>query len=273
MNSSIENVETTLEPLEYLARSPNRIAVLATIDDDSPTRTELKQTTSVSRVTLSRILSNFEDRDWIVRTNGGYETTPQGSYLAAELTQLLANIEALDQLDDALEWLPTDTFSFELTCLLDATVTTSTWEDHTAQIREVAEIVRHADRITGTASSVSRPVLQAVWEATVKSDATFEGIFDSTARRILAADSELCDRFLEINAAERTDLFLYEGDREPVIMVMVCDETVLLCGHDENGPPPGTLKSTDERVRSWARSYAEEIRAESSPIEAADLGR
>lgn len=46
------------------------MAVLGANRDELRSRNELKKMTDVSRVTLSRILGKFEDREWIERTNG-----------------------------------------------------------------------------------------------------------------------------------------------------------------------------------------------------------
>jgi predicted transcriptional regulator len=265
---SIENLEGSLEPVEYLARSPSRLEVLDAIHQDPRTRTELKELTDVSRVTLSRILANFEDRGWIERTNGGYEATSRGSFVATELTGLLANIQTLDHLDGVMEWLPTEEFDFELTCLRDADVSTSSWGDHTAQIRHVAESIPGSDRIVATASGVSRDVIDALWETTVNGDATFEALLDTTALEIIRADEELRRQVREMIGSGTTDWLLYEGEKEPLPMLMTCDDTVILCGHDEDGPPPGTLETTDEAVRSWAESYFDAVRADARPLDA-----
>lgn len=258
--------EHQLETVEYLARSPSRVRVLDAIRDAPRTRAELKEMTDVSRVTLSRILANFEDRGWIERTNGGYVATPEGSFVATELAGLLANIETLDHLDGAMRWLPFEEFDFDLTRLRDAEVATSSWGDHTAQIRRVAELIHGSDRIVATASGVSRDVIEAVWEATVTDGASFEAVLDTTALDVVRTDPELRQQHVDVIEAG-AELFRYEGNEEPLLMVMVCDDIVILCGHDEDGPPPGTLDTTDEAVRSWAESYFESVRAESEPID------
>lgn len=259
---SVENIEGQLETVEFLSRSPARVKVLDAIQEESRTRRELKGLTDVSRVTLSRILANFEDRGWINRTNGKYEINPEGEFVATELTQLLENMEMAEELDGAMQWLPIKEFDFDLCRLRDGKVTTADWGDHTAQIRRVADIIRGSDRIIGTASGVSRDVLNAVWETTVKDDSSFEGILDTTALDIVSSDPEIEKQFLDVMETG-AEIHRYEGDKEPLIMLMICDDTVILCGHDQDGPPPGMFETTDERIRSWAESYFRSIRKDS----------
>lgn len=261
----LKEIEQPLEPIEYLVRSPSRLGVLDAIEDEPRTRNDLKEMVDVSRVTLSRILSNFEDREWIERTNGEYEVTPKGAFVATELNDLLTNIETLDRLDESTRWLPIDAFDFDLRCLRDANVASSSWGDHTAQIRRVAQLIQGSERIIATASGVSRDVLQSIRDAVVTDGASFEGVYDTTALDIVRARPELYQPHVDIIEAGG-DIYRYEGNEEPILLVTVCDDTVILCGHDDDGAPPGTLDSTNENVRSWAESYYERIRSESTQI-------
>lgn len=270
--STLDDVESPLEPVEYLVRSPHRVTVLDAIDERPRERHELRELTGVSRVTLSRMLAEFEDRSWIERTNGLYETTAEGAYVAEEITGLLANVTTLESLDGAMAWLPTEAFDFDLRHLHDAEVATSSWGDHTGQIRRVAEVTERADRIRGAASGVSREVVDAIREATVAGDATFEGIYDETALEIVRSDDELSRQHRELLGSDNAELYRYVGDESPLPMVMTCDDTVLLCGHDEDGPPPGTLESTNERVRDWAERYLDSVRDDAVRIDADAFG-
>lgn len=261
----VADLETSIEPVEYLARSPSRLTVLHALDEEPRDREELMALTDVSRVTLSRFLGNFEERGWIERTDGEYRTTAAGSFVVAEMTRLLANLESLESLDGVIEWLPVDRFDFDLGRLRDAEVTTASWRDHTAQMRRVVDAIRGADRIRATASGTSRDVVDALWEATVRGNTSLAAVFDGTAVSVIRDDPELLAAVREM--AEHGARFArYEGPEAPLVMSMTCDDTVLLCGHDMDGPPPGTLETTDERVRAWAATYFETVRSGASGL-------
>lgn len=264
---TIDDIEVHLEPVEYLVRSPARITVLRAVDEAPLERHELRDLTDVSRVTLSRVLSSFEDRGWIERSDGRYATTVEGSFVAGEITGLLEDVRTLESLDGAMRWLPVEAFEFDLRHLADADVTTASWADHTGQIRRVVQVASGSERIRGTASGVSRDVVDAIHEAVVEGDATFEGIYDVTAVDIVADDPGLRGKHRDLQETGDASLSRYEGPEEPLIMVMVCDDTVLLCGHDEDGPPPGTLESTNDRVRDWAEAYIDSVGADARPID------
>lgn len=258
---------SSLDDVGYLSRSPSRIRVLEAIHETPHSQRDLRELTDVSRVTLSRILANFEGRGWIEQTNGQYETTSEGRYVARELTRLLTNMEMVESLDGVMDWLPVEQFDFDLTCLRDATVTTSSWEDHTAQIRAATNSIPGSERITATASGVSRPVAEAMWKTAVDGGSSVEVILDAAGMEIVLSDAELRQQFREMLEAGSTEFLRYEGDDEPLLMVTLCDDTVVLCGHDEDGPPPGTLETRDRAVRSWAESYFDSVRVDSSRIE------
>lgn len=267
--ASLDNLEAQIEPVEYLARSPSRLTVLQSINEERRSRRELKELTDISRVTLSRVLSNFEERGWIARTSGDYEITAEGAFVATELTRLIGNMRTLEHLDGAMAWLPVEAFDFDLACLANADVATADWGNHTAQIRAVADTIYGADRIVATASGVSHDVVAALRDVTVDGDASLEVMFDDTAVDIVAGDPELRQLHREMLDSGDVDVLRYDGDRVPLLMLTVCDDTVILCGHDEDGPPPGTLETTDETVRAWAEGYFDSIREESSPIDPA----
>ena len=256
--SSITDPETSLEPVEYLARSPSRFELLDAIYEDTRTRHDLKELTDVSRVTLSRFLSTFEERGWIERTNGQYDTTVEGAFVAEEVSRLLTNVETFQSLDGAIEWMPIDKFDFDLACLQDAEVTTATWKDHTAQMRQVANVIHGSNRIRATASGTSREVVDALWDATVEQGASFQAVFDDTVLGIIRSDSVVF-RKIEEMAGHDAEFFRYNGPETPLIMLMICDDLVLMCGHDMEGPPPGTIQTDDDRVLAWAESYFEEV--------------
>ena len=57
---------TALDDVDFLTRSEHRVTVLETLADEPHEYTELKDLTGVSRVTLGRLLAQFEEKGWIV---------------------------------------------------------------------------------------------------------------------------------------------------------------------------------------------------------------
>lgn len=270
-NSQYDNrpkgrMSSALEEVEFLAGSPNRVRVLDLIRAAPRTRDDLKEATDVSRVTLSRILGELEDRNWIERPNHQYKATPRGRFVAGEFTQLLGNLEAAEDLDDILWWLPTDQFGFDLDCLRDAEVSVQSRSDHTAAIRHVAALVDGAAHVRGIATGVSREVIDAFWDLTVTRDGRLDLVLEEFAIDIVRTDAGLRQRFRELMESGQATVYRYEGSAS-VIMMMLTEDTVVLCGHDDEGPPPGTIQTTNATVHSWAESYFTTIQAVGSPLQ------
>lgn len=261
MNSSLDDVK-------FLSRSSSRVEVLAALDESPRTPHELREVTGASRMTVHRILDDLEDRGWISRKNGRCESTPRGAVIANEFTRLLSNLAVAADLGDALSWLPTETFDFDLAHLQDATVLcTSSWEDHTGAVRNVADLVSNATHIWGTATGISHAVADAIRETTVEDDVRFDVVMNGSGIDMIRSDAALRDRFRDVVESDNATIRRYEGD-DPIHLVMGFDDTVAMCGHVDGGPPPGTLETSDETVRTWARSYYESTRDDARPIEA-----
>lgn len=260
-----------LEAIEFLARSPHRVAVLGALADAPRTRHELKELADVSRVTIARLLEDLEERGWLVHDDGQYEATARGRVVSREVARLRANLQVSDRLDDALRWLPVEEFEFDLARLHDADVLRAeTWESQTEAIRHAASLAEGTDAIRGTAIGFSHEVVDTIRDMVVDRDGTFEAVVDETAFGMIRDDEGLRDRFQDILAAEGGALYHYQGAR-PLHMVMRFDDIAVICGHVDEGPPPGTLESRDERVHAWAKSYFESALAESEPVDVAAL--
>lgn len=258
---------TRLDDVTFLTRSEHRIAVLDAVAETPRARHELRELTGASRVTVNRILDDLEDRGWIIRQNGRCEATAKGAFVADEVTGLVSNLAVSEELDDALQWVPTEAFDFDLTHLQDAEVFRKTdWEDHTETIRRITDLVNRTSRIWGTAVGFSHEVVNAIRETTTEGAASFEVVIEESALDMIRNDSSLRHSFHEMLKSENTSIARHTG-QDSLHMVMVFDQTVMVCGKPSGeGPRPGWIRTDDDTVRSWARVYFESALDDSTPI-------
>lgn len=268
----VEDIEQSLEPIAYLTRSPSRIRILDALDNGVRTRDELVDTTDVSRFTVSRTLAEFEDRGWTSRSATGYSLTGEGSFVICEVRSLLSNVDVAAKLDGTLEWLQTDELDVDIARFRDANVYTPSKTDHTAHIRVAADAVRNADRVRGVVTGVSHEMFEAVWEAAVHGSLDLAGVLHSRTIEAIHSDGELSKRVRELIREGGADIYEYK-DGNQLVMLNICDETVYLCGHDEDGPAPGTIETEDAAVHSWATSYFDTVRAQSTRLDPAFFAR
>jgi predicted transcriptional regulator len=258
-------MDSSLDDVEFLARSSNRIEVLDALGESPRTRDELKEVTEVSRTTLSRMLADFEERDWITRSDSRYESTPEGGFVASEMTRLLENMETAERLDGALRWLPTDEFGFDLRRLRDAEIITLQWNDP-ASMRLLAEHLDGASRVRSMADSVSREVVDILRELTVEGGGTYEGILSSGAIGIVREHPALREQVREMLDSGRATVYRYDGE-EVRSMVMCFDDVVALCNHASGGPRMEGIMTDDATVRSWAESYVDSVRTDAERLD------
>lgn len=260
------------EDIEFLASSWNRLDVLEAIAVEPRTRADLKDRTAVSRVTLSRILADLEDRDWIARYNDHYEATPGGEFVASEAIRMLDNIGTASELSSIMEWLPIARFDFDLARLRDATIITPTYDNFTAQSERLVDLVYESNRIRGIGTGLDHEFMRALWEASVNGNLELELILEGELFEPISGDSDLRRQFADMVETANVDIYRYDGDEQLTMLgihdgVASGDDVVMLCGQHEEGAPPGTIESTDRTVRAWAESFFDTIRATSQPIE------
>lgn len=252
------------DDIDFLSRSPSRFRVLKSICEAPRTRHELKQEADASRTTLSRMLADFEDREWITRADGQYRLTPTGEVVVSEVHRLLENLETAKQLNGSLQWLPTDDFDFELHRIQDAEVATVQWNDP-ASIRELAGHLEGAHHVKSVAAAVSREVVDVLRMVTVEQAATYEGILAPEAVDVIQDHPDLRSQLTDMIALDQTTLYEYQGD-DSLPMVMVIDDLASICNHSSDGPYMEAVLSSDEAFHEWCDAYFESVRAEAEPL-------
>lgn len=263
----IETAKSPPESIEFLVGSWSRFRVLNALGTTPRTRDDLMELTAVSRSTLSRFLSDLTDYGWIVRRNDEYEATPKGVLVATEMEQLVTNIETAEKLDAALEWLPPDMLGFDLAHLADATVLTPSPQDHTEPMRNITEYISSTTEMRVVATGVTHKVVDAICRAGIAGELTLHCVLAEGAFSGIRADPDLREMFQEMIDGGHCEAYQYDGEDDLLDFNLV-DDTVMLCGHSESGPPPGVVISNNDTVRTWAAVTFEIRRDESNPLDA-----
>lgn len=265
-----------LGDVAFLARSASRVRVLAATAERPRTRHELRELTGASRVTVNRVADDLEDRGWIVREDGRCEATPQGAYVAGEFTRVLDDIETLDHLGEHVSWIPVERFDFDLRELRDAVVITPTWDDFAAYTRRLVELVADSTAIGAIATGLHREFVQALGEATVGGGLDLELVYPPEVIDAIRAEPDLCRLLGDAIDTGSAAIYRYHG-ADPLLMVAIHEladpreDVVLLCGQHEEDAPPGTIQTSNARVRTWAESYVASVREDSRRLDVEEL--
>ncbi|GGL52574.1 helix-turn-helix transcriptional regulator [Halocalculus aciditolerans] len=262
-------MESVLEEVEFLARSPNRVEVLRLLAEDRQTRDELAAATGASQATLGRILTDFQERSWVRRAGAQYVATATGRLVASGFTDLLNIIETERELRDIVEYLPTHAMDFDLGRLADATIVTPSQTRPDAPVKRVVDLIRDAEAVTVFSHAFNNQSLEAVEARVAAGEQTFRAVFSERAIDALADDAPLRRQLESLLDADGAEIRV--RDEDIPLAVTTADETVHMLLRDENGVLQASLDTDDDAVRSWARDTFDHYWRTATPLDAADL--
>ncbi|WP_224335988.1 helix-turn-helix transcriptional regulator [Haloprofundus halobius] len=262
-------MESALEDIEFLALSANRVEVLDAVAEVSHTRRELQERTGASQPTLGRILRDFEDRNWVRQTDREYAATPTGRLVAAGFSNLREIVETEQRLRQVANWLPTESMTFDLRQLRDATITTPTQTRPNAPVQRVLGLLRDAERVEIVSHAFNEQSMNVVRRRVAEEQQTFEGVFSASAIDAIADDSALRERLLELVDLPGAELRIVDDD-VPVALT-AADDVVHLFLRDGDGLLQASVDTDDDTVLAWAHDVHDRYWNDARPLDAADL--
>ncbi|GGL38165.1 hypothetical protein GCM10009037_22210 [Halarchaeum grantii] len=262
-------MESALEDVEFLARSPNRVEVLCLLAGGRHTRTALAEETGASQATLGRILTDFQERAWVRRAGSEYVATATGRLVASALSDLLDSLETERELRDIVDYLPTHAMDFDLGHLQDATITFPSETRPDAPVKRVVDLIRDAEDVTVFSHAFNERSLAAVHDRVTAGDATFRAVFSEHAVDALADAPDLRARLEGLLAHDAADARVH-GEGIP-LAVTIADETVHMLLRDENGVLQASLDTDDDAVRAWASDTFDHYWRSAAPLEKSAL--
>lgn len=263
-------MESALAEIEFLALSPNRVAVLRRLAADRHTRTDLAVVTGASQATLGRILRDFEERSWIERVDGAYVATATGELVAEGFLDLLAIMETESDLRPIVEYLPTDALDFDLQRFGDATITVPSGTKPNAPVGRVLDLLRGASSVRAFSHAFNEGSLGVVEQRVTAGEMTFEGVFSRHAIDAVADDERLRRLLESLLAAPGASVRV--RDEEIPLAVTVADEAVHLLLRDANGVLQASVDTDDPTVRDWAHDEFDRHWEAASPLDGDALG-
>lgn len=259
-----------LAEIEFLARAPNRIEVLAQVVEEPRTRGDLEAALDVSQPTLGRILQALSERHWVRAEGGRYHATATGRLVAAGITDLRDRLETETRLREVVEWLPTDAMDVDFRHLGDATITTPSQTRPNAPIRRMLALIRETDHVLLLSHAFNEQKLDLIHDRARDGDLTARGVFAAAAIEAVTATPDLRERLEEVTAAEGVEIRTYDG--EVPLALEVTDDRVHLLLRDAEGIVRASLDTPDETVRAWAERTHERYWTDATPLTPADVG-
>lgn len=249
--------------LSYLTRSPNRVAVLeATVDDPRP-RPALVDALDASRVTVGRILAEFEERGWVERDGRAYAATNEGRAVARTVRTALDELAGLAALDPLLPWLPADRLALPLAAFADATVVLPTEIDPVRPIRHLGSLGADADEVrmysVGIAPEAISVHLDALADRNQRLDLVLaREALVTAAPEFVEGVRALADAGAAIDVCETDPTLPFFG---------TFDETAAVAVSTAAGAPAGVAVTDDPRVVRWVEVRLADRFADAEPLD------
>jgi len=257
-----------IDDIAFLARSETRVGILRAIDERPRDRRDLAAATDTPRSTLSRTLSELEDRGWIERNGQLYELTTAGTLVIKQFVALLDTVSILQKLDGVVDLLPLDETDLTVQHLEDAQFVTPTGLNPTAPFDYGIERLRKADLFRCVARTAPPRYVEAIHEGVVSERLTAECVLDGTYLDDLQYERDLKKRWNEI-AIESGNV---RRSEEPIpFVLLVLDDTVHLWLCDERGESQGLVESENPAVLSWANTTVDRHLEQTQLIESSIL--
>lgn len=257
-------MEAALDEIAFLANSENRVAVFEALVEAPRSREELLDQVDASRVTISRILREFERRDWIEHSGQAITVTPLGEWVCDEFTRLHDEMAAERRLRWALQWFPFDQLTFDVRCLRDAEIIVQEESDATALIRRIVEFHRSGERLRAITRGAAPVFIENQWELTVQGDTQVDLVLTPDAVNAILDHSTAAEQFQEMLAVENAD---YSVNPDIPLSVGIVDDSVGINLTDDDGVLKGGLVSENETVYDWAVDLFESCRENAEPLD------
>ncbi|MDZ7687732.1 MAG: transcriptional regulator [Halobacteriales archaeon] len=251
---------STIEEIEFLARSEHRMGVLGVLADGSCNRHELCESTGASSPTIGRILSDFENRQWTVRDGSAYELTPLGEFVADRFDDLHRAMETEREIRDVWEYIPSELNGFTFEMVSEANITVVEPGDPYGPANRCASLYRETKWLRGFDAALTAPH---------HFEELYRQIIDGMDTEIIlppdVSENITSTYPHEADGVISSDSFtLWLNDDLPLYRVLIYDDRVGIGGYDSDSGVLQVYVDTDAtEAREWAESTFESYRRKS----------
>jgi predicted transcriptional regulator len=257
-----------IDDIEFLACSDHRIGVLDALADRPRDRDDLRAATGASSPTMGRVLTDFEDRRWIVRDGSTYELTPLGEFVAEQFVNLRDAMETERKLRDVWRWLPREMEGFSVDLFSDAVVSYPGPGYPYQPVERVTMLIEESTTMRGFGTTVFKSVNnEAVCEAVIDG-MEYEYIYSPEVLEATVAWNP--ETVAEATACENCTVLLCDDlPDEDRCGLGIFDDRIGICCHDgETGMLEAVVDPAAPEAHEGAVSVFERYRAAARPLDA-----
>lgn len=253
-------MESSLEAVQFLANSVNRVQVLTALIDGEATRRELQEEVDGSRSTIARILDEAQEREWVDSEGTRYWLTPLGEAMVTDFRSYLGTVEGNQHLGELVNHLPPPLLSLDSRHYRDADIVKRTSDNPAAPFTRALKIFRQATDYRGLNSTSLPDHVKVLRERVEQGILDFEQVLEKAFIKTIRTTPE---RVTEWKALS-DQVWLYDGV-VPINMHIVDGVVMVWLGKNRN-EVEGLFVSENSAVVSWAESLYSEYTSESEPL-------
>lgn len=254
-------MESSLEPVQFLANSPNRVRVLTALMDGESTRRGLQEAVDGSRSTVARILDEGQDRNWVASEGTRYRLTPLGEAMVTNFRSYLDTVTVLRDLGDTINDFPPPLRSLDPTHLQDAEIIESSTEDPAAPVSAGFDRFKRASVYRSVTHTAIPHFVASLREGLEQGRLDMEVVIEEGFIETIDDDPTRLANWERLSEQTR----VYDGVIP--ISLHIIDETVLVWLGETRGEAVGLFISENPDVLSWAEALYESYRSESEPYD------
>lgn len=256
-----------LGEIEFLARSSHRVGAIEELMDGPRERTELRTSIGASAPTMSRILTELADRQWIARDGPTYELTRLGEFVAERFLDLRDSMEIEAKLRDVWEWLPQEMDGFSADLFADAVVSYPGPRYPYEPVERLSQLIEGTEQLRGFDSIVYKSINNEMMCQAVMDGMELEFVFSPNALEGTFAWNP--ERVTEAASRDNCTVLVHDelpdGNR---CGLGISDDRACICCHDaETGALTAIVDTDAPAAREWAIATFERVREEARLVE------
>lgn len=251
------------EDAQFLANSPDRLAILTSLTESPQSPAELAAAHSFSRRSAQRNLAEFVDRGWAASTGGTYQLTVTGELVAEEHAEYIDTLARIDAFAPLFRHLPDRDHAPEPAWLADATMTVATEEDPQAPVHQYVTRVKNLD--TDRVRMLS-PVLSRLFHEAHASLA-LRGVHTDLVLPTAMVDRAREQNPIEFKAVVTLDILtLYRSPESFDVGLTLGDDRLLMAAYDDEKQLQALVESTNSAFHAWATELFEKYQGQADRV-------
>ncbi|MCH7660424.1 MAG: MarR family transcriptional regulator [Euryarchaeota archaeon] len=239
-----------------MSGSIHRYHVLKALRDHPLAIRDLKNELNAPRPTIQRNVKELEEKGWVKRVEGGYQTTLIGRLILDEFTEAVNSVRQVQSVAPFFEW--TDDLPGLAADTLEGSVVT-TPEPHRPHnpMNALIESLRDANRVKALVPTLSALFLDRYFSSERAAETVVELTLSKDVAKMLRHFETATD--IRFGKQDNIDCYVYEG--EIPIGIFRFNGQLSLTSYDEEGRVRALLESETEPAINWAENLYDQYRS------------